>query len=45
MLWCDEMMKCLSDAVPDNAERVRSLTLSNLMYEIVCVDIESVLAI
>jgi len=45
-LWCDEMMKCLSDAVPDYAEqRVRSLVLSNSMSEIVRVDTESVLAI
>ena len=27
-LWCAEMMKCLSDAVPDYVERVKSLVLS-----------------
>ena len=39
-------MKCLSDAAPDYAQRVRSLVSSNFMAEIIeRVDTESVLAI
>ena len=45
-LWSAEMMKCFSDAVPDYAERMRSLVLlSKAIFELEHVDTESVLGI